>query len=172
MDNGDNLTQTFASGAFDTLPSGDTLVVLDDQSDAARQIVVVRVLYKPRLGARADHPTAVNAAIDWYFIADPSNLAGGFLHYEGAGFVSLKMSDRRGKFEIRNATVALKESIGGVEDPVGRATLAGKFKVDRDSAKISMIAQELRALASTAPTTGSTTEPTTENQPPPRTTSP
>jgi hypothetical protein len=170
IDTGNRLAQQFEQGGFDRGSQGDYIVVLDQQDPQSRQIVVLHVLYKPRLGSRADHPTAVNAAIDWFLFSDPSDLTRGVLHYEGSGFVAVNAGDAAGKFTIRNATLQLKYAGGNVKDAIGKATLEGKFKVPRDSGLVASIAREMRELGRAAATTS--TQPTEDNQPPARTPTP
>jgi len=52
------------------------------------QVVHIRVFWRPLPGTLADHPSATNAALDWYVISDGAERGDNLLHYSGAGFVT------------------------------------------------------------------------------------
>jgi hypothetical protein len=90
---------------------------------AVRQVMHVRVLWKPMKGTKLDHPTATNATIDWY-VFDGSG-AGGMVAYSGAGFVDVQQSGGVATLDIRNATLKPTTREGGMIDPIGPARLQG-----------------------------------------------
>ena len=88
-----------------------------------KQVMHIRILWKPMRGTKLDHPTATNAAIDWYVFGDtvrPEMIA-----YNGAGFVKLEKSGGIAKLEIRSATLTPTTHDPGMADPIGRARLQG-----------------------------------------------
>jgi hypothetical protein len=94
-----------------------------DGAATVRHVVHVRVLWKPMNGTKLDHPTATNAAIDWY-VFDAANPAG-LVAYSGAGFVNVQTSGGVATLDIRNATLRPVTREGGMVDPIGPTKLQG-----------------------------------------------
>jgi hypothetical protein len=94
-----------------------------DGAPPVRQVMHVRVLWKPMTGTKLDHPTATNATIDWY-VFDGSNPAG-LVAYSGAGFVDVRTSGGVATLDIRNATLKPVTREGGMVDPLGPTRLEG-----------------------------------------------
>ena len=112
----------------------DVVLVRDGAKAASaggvRQLVHVRVLWKPMKGTKLDHPTATNATIDWYVYEPGTGGAGGagtpsVVAYTGAGFVSVSTSNGLTTLNVRNATLSPAAREGGMVDPIGRARLEG-----------------------------------------------
>jgi hypothetical protein len=94
-----------------------------ESAGGVRQVMHVRVLWKPMKGTKLDHPTATNATIDWY-VFDGSG-AGGVVAYSGAGYVDVQKSNGLATLDIRNATLKPTTREGGMVDPIGPAKLQG-----------------------------------------------
>jgi len=137
-----SFTQTF-SVAYSTQDSdGDTDIVLMD--DAARraldgepvrepfkQVMHIRVLWKPNRDAHADHSSASNATIHWYVMGtSPKN--DGVLEYAGTAMVVLESGEGSTDVSIRTGTCKAVGSRGAVRDPLGEASLRGSVRA-RDS---------------------------------------
>jgi hypothetical protein len=69
-----------------------------------RQVVHIRVLWRPLVGTESDNPSATNAAINWYVFGGGSEQWTDLLHYGGAGFVGL--SDPLGTTRVNGTLVA------------------------------------------------------------------
>ena len=110
----------------------DVVLVRDGGQGAAaagvRQVVHVRVLWKPMKGTKLDHPAATNAAIDWYVFGPGgagSGGAPGMVAYTGAGFVSVQQANGLVTLTVRNATLRPTAREGDMVDPIGPARLQG-----------------------------------------------
>jgi len=150
-------TQVYATRGED----GDfDIVLLDDPIDDAdvpapgkplqslpvrplKQMVHIHVLWTPMIGDRGDHPSATNAAINWYVWGDSTGNQTDMMHYGGAGFVKIYASDDSADFRISNTTLKLKSSRGSMTDPVGNAQLSGKFSAPIDSRRVKDLLAQL-----------------------------
>ena len=105
----------------------DVVLVREDRKDGPaggiRQVMHVRVLWKPMKGTKLDHPTATNATIDWYVFGDRNQP--GMVAYTGAGFVNVQSSGGVATLDIRNATLTPTIRDGAMIDPIGPARLQG-----------------------------------------------
>jgi hypothetical protein len=111
------------------------------------QIVHVRVFWRPLPGTMADHPSATNAALDWYVLSDGAERGQSFLHYSGAGFVTVGANSKGAKFKIRNASVVLKDQRGQMTDPIGPARLTGAIAATTNDSEVrSQVAAVQQAL--------------------------
>jgi len=112
------------------------------------QVVHIRVFWRPLPGTRADHPSATNAAFDWYVLGAGSDRTKNLLHYSGAGFVTIGETGNGAKFRIRNANLILKEQRGDMTDPIGPARLTGTITAVKNAAEVkNQVAQLEQALA-------------------------
>lgn len=109
-----------------------------------KQVVHLRVLWRPQRGTKADHPSATNAVVDWYVCPNDAGHQRDYLHYQGAGFVSIYGSGDRPRIWIRSATVALKNRSGNMVDPLGRSTLSGSFLARRNDALVKTTVEQFR----------------------------
>ena len=105
----------------------DVVLVREDRANGfgtgVKQVMHIRVLWKPMKGTKLDHPTATNAAIDWYVFGDASRPE--MVAYSGAGFVKVEKSGDIAELEIRSATLTPAMRDPGMADPIGRARLQG-----------------------------------------------
>lgn len=96
----------------------------DKKAPLVRQVMHVRMLWKPMKGTKLDHPTATNATIDWYVFGG-TGAREGLVAYTGAGFVAVQRSGGVAKLDIRNATLRPTTRAGHMTDPIGPAKLQG-----------------------------------------------
>jgi hypothetical protein len=131
----------------------DVVLVSDDGNapktvaTGVRQVMHIRVLWKPMKGVKLDNPTATNAAIDWYVFSDPDKAGAGsdgLVAYTGAGFVNVQQSGSTVTLNIRNATLSPTTRQGGMIDPLGGAKLQGAVVARAGRG------EEVRALLSAA----------------------
>jgi hypothetical protein len=116
-----------------------------------RQIMHVRVLWKPLKSGRADDATAAaNATIDWYVLSEDARQRMNMLHYRGGGLVSVTGSAAAPRIQIRNATVKPVSSSGNLEDPIGNAQLSGNMLTRRDPRRVQLVLDELKSTAQSA----------------------
>jgi len=137
-----DFTQSFAVAYSSQDPDGDTDVVLMD--DAARraldgepvhapvrQIMHIRVLWKPTRDVHADHTSASNATIHWYVIGTSAKNAG-VLEYAGTAMVILEPGEGATELSIRTGNFKVVGNKGALRDPLGPASLHGSVRA-RDS---------------------------------------
>ncbi|MGH7213325.1 MAG: hypothetical protein ACREIT_00885 [Tepidisphaeraceae bacterium] len=130
-----------------------------------RQVVHLRVFWRPTRGTKADHPAATNTAVDWYLFGHVNqDHADDMIQYDGAGFVSVYAGKDNATFVVRTATMQPRSRRGDLSDPLGRSTLRGTIKAQRSPERVATILENLRAAAS-AP---GTTQAIAPSQPPPR----
>jgi hypothetical protein len=96
-----------------------------------RQVVSIRVLWRPLRGSKPDAPSTTNAVIDWYVRSNTDPASKDMLHYRGAGFISIYGSGETARFTVRNARVELAEQSGRLQDPLGQTELTGSFLATR-----------------------------------------
>ena len=121
LDRRQTYQQQFSKAYAGRSDRGDFDVVLVKEGDV-RQVMHVRVLWKPMKGTKLDHPTATNATLDW-IVWDGAD--GGFIAYTGAGFVNLQRSGNTARLDIRNATLSPTVRDGAINDPIGRVKVSG-----------------------------------------------
>lgn len=129
---------------------GDYDVVLTGGSapgEGARQVMHVRVLYRPMRGTRLDHPSATNASIRWYVLGDRP---GDVVEYTGAGFVTVTPAAVGDGVEVRvrNASLRPVATRGNLTDPLGPTTVQGTFQARTDAPRVTEL------LAQVAPANG------------------
>ena len=124
------------------------------QAAPLRQVVHVRVHWRPLRGTKPDHPSATNAVIDWYVTAPSGDVpqANDRLHYQGAAFVELGTNGQVAKVTISKAQMSLVEVVGSLHDPVGRSVLSGSFAAMRNDAMVVAATAPLRLDAAAART--------------------
>jgi hypothetical protein len=122
-----------------------------------RQVMHVKVLWRPQAGTKQGHPSYTNAALKWYVFCDSPEgaaAAGGpnVLEYTGAGFVALSESALGTQVNIRNATLKPVASPGcTLNDPIGPAKLTGTFTATRSPERVSELLTELDAATQRGP---------------------
>jgi hypothetical protein len=124
------------------------------QAAPLRQVVHIRVHWRPLRGTKPDHPSATNAVIDWYVTASAGNAsqANDRLHYQGAAFVELGTTGTVAKVTITKAQMSLVDVVGSLHDPVGRSVLSGSFAATRNDAMLLAATTPLRLDAAAART--------------------
>lgn len=111
------------------------------------QILYLRVFWRPLPGTRADHPSATNAALDWYVLGDGADRGQNLLHYSGAGFVTAGNTANGAKFTIRSAAVVLSNQRGQqMTDPIGPARVTGTITAVTNEAAVQAQVAQIRDL--------------------------
>ena len=182
--------QQFEDAYYTRLDTGEYEVVLVDDGDAGagkrnaaeageplrpsqaaplRQVVHIRVHWRPLRGSKPDHPSATNAVVDWYVTAPAGDAtqANDRLHYQGAAFVEIGSKNGVAKVRVSKGQVALVEAVGSLHDPVGRSVLAGTFTARRNDAMVAANTAPLRldTAAARAIRPARSTQPPRENIP-------
>lgn len=154
-------SQDFEQSYFSQTSSGEYEVVLVDNgarqraqrgdkplkaTDAAplRQVVAIRIHWRPAQGTRADSPSATNAVVDWYVLADSVDQTQDRLHYQGAAFVRIFPNDKTARIVVRNGSLSLLEASGALRDPVGESTIEGDFVAKRNETMVAAVTTPIR----------------------------
>lgn len=173
-----SLSHTFEQAYLSRTEQGDYQVVLIDDGGAPaahhdidqpiqpaatpplRQIVFIRVFWRPMKGSKSDFPSASNAALDWYVFGTGGRGETDMVHYQGVGFVAINRSGDSANLRIDNAVVKPATVRGEIHDPIGRAALTGTVHARISREKVQTILAELkvarqgveaRAAAETSP---------------------
>ncbi len=139
VDDGDNDTRKTES-------TGARRPLLPSQAAPLRQVVHIRVHWRPLRGSKPDHPSATNAVVDWYVTAPAGDAAqaNDRLHYQGAAFVEIDAKNGVAKVRVSKGQVSLVEAVGSLHDPVGRSVLAGTFTARRSETMVAANTAPLR----------------------------
>ena len=148
LDQRQTFQQQFPRAYAGTSAGGDYDVVLVKQGPApraegrdVRQVMHVRVLWKPMKGTKLDHPTATNATLDWV-VWDEA--AGGFIAYSGAGYVDVQRKGDTAVLDIRSATLSLLAKQGPMNDPIGRARVAGTIVARTNRQQVNELLEDVQ----------------------------
>ena len=126
-----------------------------------RQVVHVRVLWKPMKGTKVDHPSATNATIDWVVWDQSQGRDAGYIAYTGAGFVNLQRSGNTARLDIRNATLSPTARQGSIQDPVGRTKVTGTVVARANRGQVDALLSQMPNTASPSQTAGQPRQPQT-----------
>jgi hypothetical protein len=123
------------------LDGTEVVLTSDDANASIRQLMHVRVLWRPQRGTKQGHPSYTNAALRWYvFGAEKSDV----LEYSGAGFVQVADTAGGTKVVIRNADVKpVAQAKGSLNDPVGSANLTGTFYAEKSTKRVNELLAEI-----------------------------
>jgi len=159
-------SQHFGHAVYQRSDSGQVQIVMIDQGlDAPRtprgqalqpatapplkQVIAMRVLWRPTRAVQAEDLTSTNAAIDWYVVSEDSFDGNGgssadLLHYQGTGLVRVNEKGDTATVEVTDATLELTARAGNLQDPLGRTSLSASIRADRDDALVASTLQDLR----------------------------
>jgi hypothetical protein len=123
---------------------GDAMTAASSSStgSAVRQVMHLKVLWKPQRGTKQSHPSYTNAGLRWYVLGDGGR---DVLEYSGAGFVALTETAAGTQVTIRNATLKpVGTPRGSLTDPVGPARLTGTFIATKSPQRVSALLAEVK----------------------------
>jgi hypothetical protein len=118
--------------------------IAPEQSAPLRQVVAIRIHWRPAQGVRADHPSATNSVVDWYVIADSTDQTRDRLHYQGAAFVRIHPNAHTATVSVRMGTLTPVEVSGGMTDPLGNAAISGTFIAKRNETMVAAVTTPIR----------------------------
>jgi hypothetical protein len=157
--------QTFPTAYFTQDSDGDTdIVLVDDAARLAldgersespvRQVMHIRVLWKPTRDAKADHSSASNATIHWYVMGN-SPKAADVIEYAGTAMIVLEPGDHETALSIRTASFRAVASRGAMHDPIGPGTLRGSVRATESLERVRLA---LKAIGTTVAAANSQSE--------------
>jgi hypothetical protein len=162
------LTQTFTQAYTTRDAAGDyQIVLLDDPIDRAspgdagrpltparlppvRQVLQIRVLWRPVSGAKPDSPAATNASLHWYVLSGPTTAGTSMVHYAGTAFVAVVPNGPGAEITIGNGLLKVVEHDGELTDPLNSFKLSGRFDAVADDARLQQIINDTRTAAAEA----------------------
>ena len=107
-----------------------------------RQVMHIRVLWKPTRDLKADHTSASNATIHWYVLG---KTAGDIVEYDGTAMVVVEPDDTGTTLSIRSASLRAVACRGHLCDPIGPASLRGTVHTTDDPDRVRRVLSDLRA---------------------------
>lgn len=114
------------------------------QTAPLRQVVAIRIHWRPPHGTRADHPSATNSVVDWYVIADSTDQTRDRLHYQGAAFVRIYPKEKVAHVVVRSGSLTPLEISGSLSDPVGESSISGSFVAKRNDTMVAAVTTPIR----------------------------
>lgn len=131
--------------------AGEAVPASASGATALRQVMHLKVLWKPRRGTKQSHPSYTNAGLRWYVIGDGDGGGDDVLEYSGAGFVALQETAAGTQVTIRNATLKpVAAPRGGLCDPVGPARLTGTFIAKKSPRRVKSLLAEVKSAVASA----------------------
>ena len=144
-----------ARGAGDASPGEAVQASSASRGPAVRQVMHVKVLWKPQAGTKQAHPSYTNAGLRWYVLADATRdgAAPEVLEYSGAGFVALTETAAGTQVTIKNATLKpVGTPPGSLTDPVGPARISGSFLAKKSARRANAVLAEVKTAMDGAST--------------------
>lgn len=136
---------------IDEVPADDAGIPLSPaRVPALRQVLQVRVLWRPSQGSKADSPASTNAALHWYVLGGPTAGGTNIIHYAGTAFVAVVPNGPGAEVTIRNGSLKVVEHRGELIDPLKSFTLSGKFDALADEARVRQVLAEVKSVAAEA----------------------
>jgi hypothetical protein len=114
-----------------------------DDSVLPRELVHIRVFWKPMSGVKPDHPANTNASIHWCFICDSANELGS-IEYCGSGLVQVDGGRDGADVTVRKAWMKERCQHGQMNDPLGPSILTGSFHATRDDAQVKAVIGQIK----------------------------
>lgn len=128
--------------------AGEAVPASASGATAVRQVMHLKVLWKPQRGTKQSHASYTNAGLRWYVIGDTGH---DVLEYSGAGFVALQETATGTQVTIRNATLKpVGAPRGGLSDPVGPARLTGTFIAKKSPQRVKSLLAEVKSAVASA----------------------
>jgi hypothetical protein len=126
-----------------------TKPLVPDPSVMPRELVHIRVFWKPMNGVKPDHPANTNASIHWCFICQ-GNDGAGVIEYTGSGLVEVSETSTGATVTVRKAWMKEECESGELRDPIGPSILQGSFHATRDSDQVRKVIAQIKAAGTTA----------------------
>ncbi len=122
-------------------------------SPPLRQVLVIDLQWRSSVAANLDTPASENAVLNWYVYGGQ-----GLIQYHGTGFVAVTPRGNGANVSIKNSSLSLMQSAGGLIDPFGKFTIDGSFHAAANPQRIHMVMADLATaqadmLPATEPTT-------------------
>jgi hypothetical protein len=161
LDGKNKLSQSFANCYATTSSNGDWDVVMVSDPAAVttapssaplksahvepRQIVHLRVLWKPPAGTPGDQVAASNASVEWFLVGDDESRQD-LIEYAGTAYVSLDRSGAQSNVVVRTANLRPVVCRGRMHDILGPSNLTGSVVATEDGQQVRQVLDEEKRL--------------------------
>lgn len=109
-----------------------------------RQVVHIKMHWRPSRGAMPDNPAAANATVRWVLFgsSEPGSVQD-MLEYQGTAFVRPVFGDDGYMLKIREGTLRRSALSGDMLDPLGSAKVEGDIALPDDPATVAGVLRDL-----------------------------
>lgn len=107
------------------------------------QALKIHIFWRPVSGVMLHESSVTNAIIDWYVFGSRDGRHVDLLHYQGAGFVTLRPGGKSASITIKDGQVTPTQSIGDIKDPVGKSIINGTIFALRNDQRVKEILNTL-----------------------------
>jgi hypothetical protein len=136
---------------LDETEVGDAGQPLSPSSSATlRQILHIRLLWRPLPGAKADSPAATNASLHWYVLGATTAEGTNLIHYAGTAFVAIAENGPGAQVTIHNGQLKFVERHGDLIDPLKSFKIDGKFDAVSSDTRLAEIMADVKTAADEA----------------------
>jgi hypothetical protein len=115
-----------------------------------RQVLRIRLLWRPVPGAKADSPAATNASLHWYVLGGATAEGTSMIHYAGTAFVAIATNGPGAEVTIHNGSLKFVESHGDLIDPLKSFQIDGKFDAVEGDTRLAEILADLKTAMNEA----------------------
>lgn len=117
-------------------------------SPPVRQVVHMKIHWRPRRGSDPENPAAANSTVRWliYGAVDPTGHAD-LIEYQGTAFVRIDFESNGYTLGVRRGTLRRTLLRGDMVDVFGTATLDGDLAVRNDPETVANVVRELPTAA-------------------------
>lgn len=136
-----------------------------------RQVVHMKLHWRPSRGAKANNPAAANATVRWLIFSPPTVAPledkappSDYVEYQGTAFVRPFLEREGYTVLVREGSLDPTLIEGNMTDPLGPSTFEGKFYVRDDAATVRNLLKELPP-STPAAAPKATTRPTPATRP-------
>jgi hypothetical protein len=119
-----------------------------------RQVLHIRLLWKPLPGARPDSPAATNASLHWYVLGGATAQGTSLIRYAGTAFVGIVENGHGADVTIRNGMLNVAERRGELVDPLKSFSIDGKVDAEQNDARLEEVMDDVKAALVEAKGTG------------------
>lgn len=140
---GKSFTQCFTQAWSTNCDAGNAdIVLVNNPDDPVRQVMHIRVLWKPTRDSKADHDSARNATVHWYVMGKSSS---DIIEYDGTAMVVVEPDEHGATLSIRSAMMRPVARRGSLRDPIGQTSLHGTVRTTDNPDRVRSVLKDLKA---------------------------
>ena len=127
-----------------------------------REVLHIRVLWRPMSGAKPDSPAATNASLHWYVLSAPTAEGTSMIHYAGTAFVAVVPNGPGAEVTVRNGRLRAVEQHGELVDPLKDFAISGRFDAVADDQRLTRVLADVKSAVAEAKATAASNASKTE----------